>query len=245
MDDDNFSKAYEKGINIYQKKKCIGVLGEKKLHSILKYYIESDDSFHEIKINGLFADVYKENMIYEIQTSSFNRLRNKLETFLKDHYVTIIYPIPYNKWIYWINEEDGTITNKRKSPKKGRYIDAFVELYKIKMFLKHEKLTIKLLLIDMNEYRLLNGWSDDLKKGSTRYERIPEKIYDTLSLAVFSDYQYFIPDKLETPFSVKQYSITMNINKRLAGLVLNILNHLEVVSIIGKKKNAYLYQVNM
>ena len=99
MDDDRFSRAYEKGIYIYQNRKCIGVLGEKKLHSILKYYIESDDLYHEIRINGFFADIYKDNVIYEIQTSSFNKLRSKLNSFLDEYNVNIIYPIPYNKWI--------------------------------------------------------------------------------------------------------------------------------------------------
>jgi hypothetical protein len=243
MDDDRFSRAYEKGICIYQNRKCIGVLGEKKLHSILKYYIESDDLYHEIRINGFFADIYKDNVIYEIQTSSFNRLRNKLNSFLDEYNVNIIYPIPYNKWIYWISDQDGTISDKRKSPKKGNYMDAFKELYKIKMFLRNEKLKITLMLIDMHEYRLLNGWSKDFKKGSSRYERIPTKICDSLNLSTKKDYLFFFPDDLQSPFTVKKYSEVLGINRRLAGLMLNIMNHLDVIRVTGKQKNAYLYEI--
>ena len=245
MDDDSFTKAYNKGIGIYQDKKCIGVLGEKKLHSILKYYIEPDTFYHEIKINNFYADIYKDKMIYEIQTSSFNKLRTKLTSFLTNYNVTIIYPIAYNKWICWINDKDGTISKKRKSPKKGSYFDSFKELYKIKMYLKNERLSIKLFLIDLNEYRILNGWSEDLKKGSSRYERIPIKIYSSLSLTQKEDYLYFIPANLNQPFSVKQYADNMKINKKLAGIVLNILNHLDLIHISDKKRNAYLYKLNM
>ena len=47
---------------------------------------------------------------------------------------------------------------------------AFKELYKIRPFLKNENLRFRFALIDMEEYRLLNGWSKDKKKGSERYD---------------------------------------------------------------------------
>ena len=37
----------------------------------------------------------------------------------------------------------------------------------------HENLTVKVVFLDMEEYRLLNGWSRDKKRGSHRYDRIP------------------------------------------------------------------------
>ena len=62
---------------------------------------------------------------------------------------------------------------ERKSPKKGNPYQAFIELYKIRPFLKDPNLRLRLDLIDMEEYRLLNGWSRDKKKGSDRFDRIP------------------------------------------------------------------------
>jgi len=41
------------------------------------------------------------------------------------------------------------------------------------MFLKDPNIRFKFVLVNMEEYRLLNGWSRDKKKGSTRYDRIP------------------------------------------------------------------------
>ena len=111
------------------------------------------------------------------------------------------------------------------------------------MFLRNEKLKITLMLIDMHEYRLLNGWSKDFKKGSSRYERIPTKICDSLNLSTKKDYLFFFPDDLQSPFTVKQYSEVLRINKRLAGLMLNIMNHLDVIRVTDKQKNAYLYEI--
>ena len=55
----------------------------------------------------------------EIQTRALYRLKQKLEKFLPLYPVTVVYPISYDKWVCWINEETGEITQKRKSPKKG------------------------------------------------------------------------------------------------------------------------------
>jgi hypothetical protein len=46
----------------------IGTLGEKALHSILKYTYEPDVSRHEIKVGGFYADIVNEQGIIEIHT---------------------------------------------------------------------------------------------------------------------------------------------------------------------------------
>ena len=81
--------------------------------------------------------------------------------------------MPYEKYLSWIEPETGDITSRRKSPKRCSVYDAMFELYKIKAFLKNQNLKVTLLLIDMEEYKLLNGWSYDKKRGSVRYDRIP------------------------------------------------------------------------
>ena len=87
-----------------------------------------------------------------------------------------------------IDEETGELTDPRKSPKKGSEYTAFKELYKIKSYLKKEGLTIVLLFLDMEEYRLLNGWSRDKKKGSTRYDRIPTALVEEVEIDDIRDY---------------------------------------------------------
>ena len=80
-------------------------------------------------------------------------MRRKLDAFLKIYPVTIVYPIPHVKWLSWIDEESGEMSQKRKSPKKGNPYVAFKELYKIRPFLKNENLRFRFALIDMEEYR--------------------------------------------------------------------------------------------
>ena len=48
------------------------------------------------------------------------------------------------------------------------------------MYLDNPNLHLCLVLIDADEYLLLNGWSRDRKKGSSRFDRIPVELVDEL-----------------------------------------------------------------
>ena len=138
-----FEAAKKKIIGVDRQRLGIGTLSEKTVHAILKNYYEPDEDRQEIPIENYVADIYAEGEIIEIQTRQFDRMRGKLSAFLPLYPVTIVYPIPREKWIVWIDEESGELSNKRKSPVKGNPYLAFPELYKIKMFLKNPNIKIK------------------------------------------------------------------------------------------------------
>lgn len=100
----------------------IGTLSEKRLHLVLKKYFCNDEVKHEVKLGPYFLDIFNDKII-EIQTRSMNKLRNKLDYFLDDYKVTIVYPIAHTKWMQWIDEATGEDTKQRKSPKCGKHLD--------------------------------------------------------------------------------------------------------------------------
>lgn len=57
----------------------------------------------------------------------------------------------------------------------------------------------------MEEYRYLDGWSQDKKKGSTRCDRIPLDIVNDILIENISDYQILIPDKMDDIFTSKDF----------------------------------------
>lgn len=242
-DKEAFEKAKKKIIGIDRQRLGIGTLSEKTVHAILKNYYEPDEDRQEIPIENYVADIYEDGEIIEIQTRQFNKMRNKLEAFLPLYPVTIVYPIPREKWLIWIDEESGELSKKRKSPARGNVYIAFPELYKIKMFLKDPNLRIKLVFLDMEEYRLLNGWSKDKKKGSSRYDRIPTELVEEVDITCLQDYMQFIPYELEEEFTSRDFARAAHINVQLAQTVLNILYHVGVITRTGKKGNQYLYEV--
>ena len=238
-----FEAAKKKIIGIDRKRLGIGTYGEKTVHAILKNYYEPDEDRQEIPIENYVADIYTNGEIIEIQTRQFNRMRDKLSAFLPLYPVTIVYPIPREKWLIWIDEESGELSQKRKSPKKGNPYQAFPELYKIKMFLKDPNLRLKLVLLDMEEYKLLNGWSRDKKKGSTRFDRIPMELVQEVDISCPQDYMQFVPFELDGPFTSKQFAKAAHIPISLAQTVLNILYHVGTITRVGKEGNMYLYDV--
>lgn len=97
MDDKRFEEIRNKVIGVERERYGIGTLKEKTLHAILKDYYAPDKDMQEIPIDGYVADIYTGTEIIEIQTAQFNRMRNKLDCFLPNYPVTIVYPVPQIK----------------------------------------------------------------------------------------------------------------------------------------------------
>lgn len=244
IDQERFERAKNRVIGINRERQGIGTLSEKTVHAVMKNYYAPDTDMHEIPIANFVADIYTGSEIIEIQTRSFNNLRRKLTAFLPEYPVTIVYPIPHVKWLSWIDEETGETSPMRKSPKKGNPYQAFIELYKIRPFLKDKNLRFRFDLIDMEEYRLLNGWSKDKKKGSDRYDRIPTEFVEEVCVDCREDYMQFIPYNIPEQFTAKEFAKCAKIPVRLAQTVLLIMTDLEIVTRIGKEGRSYLYQIN-
>lgn len=220
----------------------IGTLGEKTLHAVLKNYYAPDETCHEVKISGFVADIAAEDYIIEIQTRQFDKLRKKLPRFLEQSDVTIVYPVARTKWLLWIDEETGAVTKRRKSPKIGQPYDILYELHKIKNLLCHPRLTLCIALIDLEEYRTLNGWSTDKKRGSTRYDRIPVALAGEVTIGCPADYGQLIPAALPGEFTSQEYKKAAGLSLSAAQIALNVLFSVGAVVRTGKRGNAYVYQ---
>lgn len=243
MDEVLFKEACDKIIGRQQGLRGIGTLGEKTVHAVLKYYYAPEERYHEIRIGNFIADICKEGEIIEIQTRHFYTMRAKLDYFLQDYEVTIVYPIPHIKYLRWVDPETGEIRPPRKCPKKGKIYNIIPELYRIKPYLSNEHLHFVLVFLDMEEYRILDGWSKDKKKGSTKTDKIPTSLVEEWRIDTQEDFLNFLPDELPEKFTSKDVSNLCKIPTQTAGTLLHILYDLKLIDRIGKTGNAYLYTV--
>lgn len=241
-EDFRFEQAKNQIIGKNRKKNGIGTLGEKTVHAVMKYYYDADEEHHEIPIESYVADIFTGKEIVEIQTRQLGNMRSKLETFLPLYPVTVVYPIPREKYLIWVDETDGEMTSRRKSPLKGTYYHAFKELYKIKMFLRDKNIRICLPLIDIDEYRLLDGWSRDKKKGSHRLDRIPKHLESEVMISRVEDYMQFVPYSLPEQFTTADFAREAGIPRKLAGIVVNILKYVGCIEQVGKQGRSLLYE---
>ena len=220
----------------------IGTKQEKTLHQIIKYYLTLDESKHEVSIDKKIVDIYINNQIYEIQTQGFDKLRSKLEALLLNYKVTIVYPIPYIKQIYLINEY-GEIISNRKSPKKGSVLEIFKELYKIKSYLKNDNLKFKIIMFNSDEYRDQIPKKHVRSKGYKRNDQIVSEIIKEYDIN--KEYSLVnLLDDLNLPevFTTEDVRKKGKVSKKTSSLVLNILSYLGYVEKIGAKNRYNVYK---
>ena len=206
IDNTRFAEARFRVLGETYDKDGIGTYSEKSLHRILKLCFEPDESYHEIRVLGKIADVCRGEDIIEVQTRGFKRLKDKLEAFLPHHRVSVVYPLHYEKYIRTIDRESGVISERKKSPKKCRVYDAFYELYNIREFLSHKNFSLKLVFLNVEEYRYNGGSFAGRKTKKERVECVPNSIYDIIELNSKKDYEIFIPEGLSEEFCGADFS---------------------------------------
>ena len=221
----------------------IGTLGEKTVHSTLKQYLSGDLAYQEIKIGSYYADVCVEGHVFEIQTRQFNKLRSKLDFFLKDHPVTVVYPVTNTNYLRWVTPDTGEITPPKKSTRRGNPLQVFAELYRIRSFLSHPNFSLKIVMMDMEEYRMLDGYGKDKKKRASKCDKFPLKLVAEYDVETPADYMMLLPAELPDSFTAKEFAKLTKIPVSLAQTTLLLLSELQIVLRTGKQGNAYIYEL--
>lgn len=230
----------------------IGVLGEKSLHSILKRFITEDESAYEVPIRSrsgevvhkYVADVCTENKIFEIQTGGFYPLIPKISYYLSetDYDVTVIHPIPMIRYKSWIDPESGELKSRTRSPKIGRAEDALRELFWLREMLQSPRLHVTLLFLEEEEYRYLDGWSYDKKRGSNRCERVPIALLGRVDLASREDYAAFLSPELPEEFVASEFGAMLGLRGRAVYAALRVFLSLGFFEENGLRGRSVLYR---
>ncbi len=242
FDPADFLRTRDTVLSSERERNGIGTLAEKSLHLILKNYYEPLSAFHEQKIGRYVADILNEDGILEIQTRRFSAMRKKLEAFLAVTDVTVIHPVVRHKWMQWIDPETGEATAPRKSPKTGTVYDAFWELGAIPELLSHPRLTVCLVLLDMDETKLLNGYGKSKKRRATRADRVPRALLSETFLHTKDDYAALLPDSLPAQFTRTELCRAVGQPPEHAYTLIRVFSSVGVIAEDGKRGNAYLYR---
>lgn len=244
MDNLLFQKVCRQIVHLDYQRNSIGILNEKTLHAVLKHYFEPHPENHEIKLGEFVADIVGENGIIEIQTRNFSSLNQKLRSFLEVCSVTVVYPLAAVKWICWIDPQTGLCSKRRKSPKSETVFDSFWELAKIRSHLNHPNFHFCTVSLELEEYRYLNGWSPDKKRGASRIDRIPLSLIEQQYFQRSADYLKLFSKTLPEQFTAKEFAQIHQIQLNRAQSLLYTLRETEAISLIGKRNRAFLYQWN-
>ena len=231
----------------------IGTLSEKQMHAAIKRFICPDEACHEIPLdNGdrageldedgnkikkrkFVADILKNGNVYEIQTGALPPLTEKIKWILENtsYNVTVIHPIAETKWVNVLSKNND-LDRRYRSPVKGKTGDVAPELYAFKDFADSPRFSFVLLFMEAEQYI-----KAETKKGRSRpkykkYELIPVNLLRAQVFRKLDDYKIFIPDTLESEFTVKDFSASTKIRGRDAYLSVYSLCSLGLVEECGR-----------
>ena len=119
----------------------IGTYNEKRLHRAIKRFITEDESSFEVKVGTSVADVYRDGIVYEIQTGSFFPLTKKVAAYLanSENEVRIIYPVATKNTVVRLDTSTGEVLRKRAMNTKKGALSILPELIYLSDFLKNRK----------------------------------------------------------------------------------------------------------
>ena len=221
----------------------IGTLGERTLHAALKYYLQPDPAFHEIKVGRSGGGGHQDSWgITEIQTRQFGRLQAKLEAFLALGPVTVVYPVAAQKRLCWMDPETGETSPWHRSPKERGGLMSSMSSMPSGICFENLNLSIRILLLEMEEIRYLNGWSHDRKRGSTRMDRVPVSLLGEVTVGAKVGYEALLPAGLPEEFTSKEFAKGAALSLPSAQRGLLLLHQLGVVDRLGKQGRSYLYR---
>ena len=219
----------------------IGTLSEKSLHKMLKLYIEPNIENHEVAYMGSIVDIKTADGIFEVQTRGYEKLVPKLRRILPTSTVTVVCPLAHEKYMRWLDRETGEMTERRKSPKRENAFDAFRMLFGIRELITHPNLHVRLVYMQVEDFRALDGWDKTRKRGSNRVERIPTRIIREEVISTPLDYLGYLPDTLGAEFTAPEFSRAIKRTSRYTFYVLKLLVATGAVREVGKRGRATLY----
>jgi hypothetical protein len=206
---------------------------ENSLHEGIKHWYSRPGDALERQIGGYVVDIVRGDLLIEIQTGNFYMIRDKLRELLKSHPVRLVHPIPERKWIVHIGP-NGEVVSRRRSPKRGRVEDVFLELVYI---------PLEVLLVQSEDVLVDDGRGSWRRRGWSLQDR---RLIEVAGSVVFSGpYDLFgaLPENLPHRFTTKDLSAASGLRAHVARKMAYTLRKMGMIERVGKRGRAPLYSV--
>lgn len=221
------------------KPESIGTQSEQTVHRAIKYWISPDPTTHEVRLAGRIADVFFDGRVYEIQTRSFFSIRPKVEALLRDHPVTVVYPVVRRRTIQTIGA-DGVLGKGRVSPKRRDPSRILAELHGFAGLVGRPGLDFMTVAFDAAEYRAASN--RDARSPRGRVDLYPRGIPEVGRYASPADFAALLPP-LPDPFTVKDIGKALRMNATDAGRTALFLREAGIAELAGKQGRAFSYRI--
>lgn len=215
---------------------------ETSLHRQLKTFYATDDQ-KEVTLDRYRIDAIDElGRLVEVQCAGLSAIRDKIKRLVKSHDVVVVKPIIMRKVLVKRKRKKGKIVSRRRSPKQGNVLDLFEDLVHFCNVFPHERLTLELAVVEIEEHRL-----PPLKRRWRQRYRVEDRVLlevlDRVQLVHATDLNNLFPTGLPTgPFTTAELAKQIGEPRWVAQKIAYCLRKTGAVDVLGKQRNAIVYQ---
>jgi hypothetical protein len=218
---------------------------ETSLHRQLKTIYAGPDCATEVRLGRYRIDALSGERLIEIQHGSLAALRAKSAALLAQHELLIVKPLVASKLLVQRARRGGRILRRRQSPKRARLIDIFDELTYFTRVFPHPRLTLEVLLVQIEEWRFPgHGRRRWRRRGDYQIEdqKLVE-IVEQRTLRTADDLLRLLPAKLPSPFHSLDLAQRMELPRWRAQRVAYCLREMGAARQVGQRGNTRLYEL--
>lgn len=219
----------------------VGTLGEKPLHASLKDWYRQPGDDIEVPVDGFVVDIVRGDLLIEIQTRSFSKMKQKLTELVERHPVRLVHPIALDRWIVKIGE-GGEVVSRRRSPKHGSVVDLFAELVAFPDLINSPNLTVEVLLTREDEIRRHDPTRAWRRKGWVVEERHLIEVVESHEFGGASDLAALL-DGTPAEFTTADVATHLGCSRRLAQQLSYCLRKAGAAVPIDKQGNTLVYRL--
>jgi hypothetical protein len=217
---------------------------ETTLHRQLKERYATEGALVEQRLGRYRIDVVRPGELVEIQLASLTAIRDKVAALLKKHRVLLVKPIVVRKHLVKLRRAGGKEVSRRRSPKQGTLLDLFDELVHFTRVFPHRRLTLEVLLIEIEERRYpghgRRRWRRD-NDHQVEDQRLVE-VHGAHAFRTPADLCRMLPPALPQPFHTGHIAEHLGVARWIAQRMAYCLRETGAIRSVGKLRGAWLYE---
>ncbi len=217
---------------------------ETTLHRQLKQRYATEGALLEQRLGRYRIDVLQPGQLVEIQVAPLAAIRDKVAALLKKHRVLVVKPIVARKHLVKLRRAGGRETSRRRSPKQGTLLDIFDELVHFTRVFPHRRLTLEVLLVEIEEWRY-PGHGRRRWRRDNDHQVQDQQLLDVLGVHTFrttGDLCRMLPPALPQPFHTGHLAEHLDVARWIAQRMAYCLRETGAIRSVGKQRGAWLYE---
>jgi hypothetical protein len=217
---------------------------ETTLHRQLKERYATPGALVEQKLGRFRIDVVQPGRLVEIQVASLSAIRDKIAVLLKKNDVLVVKPIVVRKHLVKLRRAGGKLVSRRMSPKRQTLLDVFDELVHFTRVFPHRRLTLEVLLIEIEELRY-PGHGRRRRWRENDHQVEDQRLLDVIGVHEFrtaGDLCRLLPPALPRPFHTGHLAEGLGVERWIAQRMAYCLRETGAVQSVGKLRGAWLYE---